>query len=1130
MSLWLLGRRKSSEGPFKGIVTVSKCDHLRDEEEFHDSCDLNYLEFMLSPTRPTVESFDTLPGYLALCVLDFDLQDELKQQVCSATLAGKASVIRSLCEKELELIHDLFRDCEGGYRVYASGSKGLHVYVKDPRLLVKSDTGCSFFVAAPIKVILENSLPDARFVELLRLGVVDISPYHHGRGIRPFTCAHPSTGVIPFVIKEHNWNEDETWFDWVRSAIRSGQHRHVRDFADAERVIPVNVQRSSTPGTPPLPQPRRVHVVDQTLNRFTRLSLLQWLKDKSGQSNLTLGKQVKQYQYFTLPGASGTYCALANKIHKTCCSSWQSFGNGVHVCQCFNSNCSRKQLILRKPIPRPVTYPRDTEIAPENLTLLADNENNSPYLPDTVMDLFKDHPRIVLNASMSSGKTYRVMRFIESLDPSLRIVVVGSRIQQIKAWHSKFSTLGFEIYDEAKGSLFEKKRILVCMNSLPRLLGPDGELPAIDVIVLDECDSAARWLGGPLLGSSPYASQSFIFLILSLLIGRAKNVILMDGLPTKCTGRFLEVMGCFDKFHWVVHQSLKFKKWKFVNSTKYFTKAFIESLRSGKRLFFVSNSKKFLYVFAEIATKHAGLDPNRVLVISGDMSNENRIAAGNPDDWIRYDLLLCNGSLGPGASFDDPDHFHSVFVLVNVNNGVTPIDIAQLAERVRHTTESKVTAMVLKKEPEAEDVHQTESEILTKKLKTVGRYSRCAVPVVQVHESERARLAREKAEQQHQEDLERGRVPRANAPPPVGTIMNFKTIYDESTDQLRDVFADPGVSIRLIFEETPEMRLAAAVDELSRFWTRDSESFLQALQKIVTQGGSSIETIGRRTMLDAKGKDIILGSHMSYYKSLKKNQLEGEFDELAHIEDNYYLRTVLPSLTEAQAIKAKELADVANPGTMKRFAKVYRWYNGTIDSVESAIVADGRSLFMVPPTSRRTSMEPPNKVFINQAGLPRAAITRKATNGEIFNHLNNLIAELGFVIDPELRTFEGRYETKDFITADWETKKRQCGYLRELCKLRQREDPSFTWRALRNENTPKPFVKFLLEMFEWCGLPLVRSKPRRTFIPGYTADRSKTMWYVLTPDEKTFKFRKALVDSEEDTVDAVKQFFIQFDQ
>lgn len=1131
-SLWVQGREVCAEGPFKGKhVAIKKVDNLREELDFWDRVDLIYLTFALSEQAPTNEQLhSSAECYLSLCVLDLDFKDDRRQQIAAATLAGDVAAVKMLCDEALGALHSFFSPLKVPYRVYASGSKGIHVYAQDPRLLIKSDRGTGVFTSRMLRTILGGVFKhEPVLLDYLNRGIIDLSPYHSGKGIRPFSCAHPVTGVVPFVVCEYNWPGDDTWLDWTRKAIRESSYARIESFVDIETVIEAT-NKTVTRRQGPKPV--------SSIDGFSDKPLLEFLREQSGQPTMVLNKTVKKFGYYTLPQGKGTWCAIAKRFHGTMCSNWRSFENGVHVCCCFNAECSDKRFVVRKPVDIPVTFPRDTEIAQENLTVLASTEN-STYLPDASLDLLQTHTRVMLASPMGGGKTYRVMQFIEKLPPETSIVAIGSRIQQIKAWHSKFSRLGFDIYDESKGSLFSFKRMLVCLNSLPRLLGPGGEVPSIDVLVLDECDSAARWLGGPLLGSSTNASQSLIFLILQLLIARAKRVIAMDGLPTKCTGRFFEVMNCFDKFHWVVHNSLKFKQWTFVNSTTYFTNAFKNQLKLGKRIFFVSNSKKFLYLFADIAVKLCGMDRQKLLVISGDMPHENRIAAGNPEDWIAYNAIFCNGSLGPGASFDSA-HFHSVFALVNVRNGVTPVDIAQLVERPRHLIDGQVVAMVLKKEPD--DGYKTELDILRQKQKTVGQFYGCAVPVMQIVEDERLAERKKELKEKEQAALAKGLAAKSKKTSAKAkkTIqhrpLTFKTVYDKTTGELREELADPGITIRLVFEETAEMRLAAAVDELAKYWCRDSETFLKELQSIVTRGGAGIMTIGQRTVLNNEGKDLVLGSHCGYFKTLKKNELQAAHNPLEHIEDSYYLRTISSELSPEKLDKAKQLAEVDKPGVMKRFAIIFRSFDvdQAVEIIPQNIDKECTKLFRVDLGKKRTRTEqqgPFSKIFVQADGLPRATINRKVTTGELFNYFNNLLVTMNFEFSQKDKNFTGSFQTRLFATMAEPVRNSLTNSMLELCKLRHREDPTFNWAELkRSKNDLTTFTKWILKLYEWCGFPLVKAKRHRTHIAGVSSEGSKTVWYDLEPDQKIFNFRKALLGYSADgsdigSINAVNQYF-----
>jgi hypothetical protein len=266
----------------------------------------------------------------------------------------------------------------------------------------------------------------------------------------------------------------------------------------------------------------------------------------------------------------GAWCPLARKFHKTRCCSWdESFGNGVCVATCFNAKCCGYRFVLRRPGPcrLPASLPHDwarieNESGPDPFVFY-DNPENQRYLPtDRLLKQIDTDKKISLCSGMGTGKTYGVYRWIETrLTQGESVLFIGTRIQQIAAWHSKFTDLGFKNYEEEKGCLFDVPRLLICLNSLPRLFGSPLEypgfgtarpLPKYKALIVDEADSLARWLASPLLTESP-----LIFQILTLLFQSSEYVLCMDGLPTTALGEMLYQFGVYQQFRWVVFLNLK---------------------------------------------------------------------------------------------------------------------------------------------------------------------------------------------------------------------------------------------------------------------------------------------------------------------------------------------------------------------------------------------------------------------------------------------------------------------------------------------------------------------------------------------------------------------------------------------
>ena len=226
-----LGREKTYRNgewaPFLGKSVTYRLDKENplSLQQFEERTDLWYLEFSFCP----LNSHKPLWCCAAGCVFDIDLKGVLQQQVLAATLQKNT---KAFC-------------------IYASGSKGLHVYVRNPDGILCIDKEPSAFTAPRIKAFLQ-----ARFSSEF-LALIDQSPYAHNKGIRPLGCENPKTKVTPFLIYtsslEHLENcYEDTWLFWLCCYL-SSDLLYPEELEDQQQLQPlrsligVEPTRNSTP-------------------------------------------------------------------------------------------------------------------------------------------------------------------------------------------------------------------------------------------------------------------------------------------------------------------------------------------------------------------------------------------------------------------------------------------------------------------------------------------------------------------------------------------------------------------------------------------------------------------------------------------------------------------------------------------------------------------------------------------------------------------------------------------------------------------------------------------------------------------------------------------------------------------
>lgn len=1160
-----LGRQKTYRSgtwlPYRGQhgKYSLKVGNLALLDKFEEEADLWYLEFQ----------YENRWFLAAGCVFDIDVSGSLQHQVYMATLAKNGPALLRLLDSTIETIKKEFAELP--YRIFASGSKGLHVYVKNPNgFLVSSQNPEQAFTSAKIQAFLE------RHYSTEFLSLIDKSPYPHNKGIRPTHCQHPKTQIEPFILfTSASWDlggeterEDDSWLHWATLIITS-------DLLAEEETIPVAPIVVGLPSAAPVSRPP---VSDEENSAFFNGPINSWLDRESGIRPWSENQRGK-FLVYTCSGERGTWCPIAQKIHKTQCTAWDArYENGTKVAFCFNAKCTGKRFVLRLPIDHPITRPNPDQV-PEERVIKYENLPNTRYLPtEKLIQDIETHKNLVICAPMGSGKTHSIVKWIEEKNPT-RVLIIGTRIQQIAAWHSKFAYLGFKNYESVQGSLFREDRVLVCLNSLPRLLGAmeaDGfrPLPKYDALIIDEADSLARWLGGALLTESP-----IIFEILKVLVSTSTYVMCMDGIPTLALGSMLEQFNVAAKFKWLSFQSMKFKEWIFVNNHEYFTSSYLNALRSGKKLFFVTNSKTAVFRFYDLAVKEIGLPEEKVLAIHGEMSRTIRDQSGNPDDWVRYDLILANGSLGPGASFDHL-HFHQVYCLVDVKCGVIPAEIGQLIERPRKLINNQVMVMVLKKPynqylaSQAHDVDQFQS-----RQEAIGNHVEIAREVGNWRPSSDPLPLRP---QQQENDgpplpihmqLQYTRDPSMLTQPiprnvvraggsrgtlPLGspvvarrqaTIATYPH-FNQETGTLESEIVQG--EFGLVFEQTPLIKLQVTVLNQMNDSCTDSEIFLKQIQKICTLNGAGFTTKGPRQLLDDKGNCRVLGAHMGYIKALGKrdvttrptaeNATEGGEDttlggkDWEKCQSDPIFLQIEQKYTPVVAGKLKALLYIKSCSIstrLKRLRSIANSYKGTEESIQQQIRKDTIKLFQVAAEQQNAPVVTRNQqTLVRPESIARVCYNQKITNGELFGFVHLLLHMMGFsmqengeIIKPT--TNDGRFCTLSFL---------QCGnrqawwdIVRACVYVFKKEGYANTFKIatlIDNSDCPTDVAvahatvfTHLLSIFEFVGIPMFKSHVMRKRL-ALGEDVRKRQWFSINLDQKLYDVHLALLGKNtEQTLD-----------
>lgn len=1105
-SVTATARCKNSENPDKYIAYHGKTIELPINNpsqimQLEELCDLWYMQFQCRGVH-----------YLAAgCVFDIDLAGDRKALVAAATLQKNVEALLHILKPEMTLISEALKT---PYCVYASGSKGIHVYSKNPDGFISSDDPRKF-TPAIVKEYMKTHFSNQEFVSVL-----DMSFYTYNKGIRPLSCRHPVTKVEPFLLyASPEWGDpfecDSGILCWIAEQLKT----RGPDIATSSRELEEQIVTTLEPlRTKPVvhttvvktPSSKEIHISlrpGQTLD--------QWIEEQCGHKRRCVS--AGQYIYFSSAGKTNTWCPVAKSEHPTNCCCWIQYEGGIYKSACFDFACIGVTVVLLEHR-EPITYPIGV---PANKITMMDPPSDSPYLNGSVvLQALAQYKRLVLTAPMGSGKTKVVNDFINNLPVDARVLVIGTRRAQIGAWGSNVFT-DFTVYEQAEGSLVGVDRLLICLNSLIRILTPPDvngicTLKPYDLLVMDEADSLASWLGGPLLDNN-----AAIFNCLKLLIKTSTYTICMDGLPTKALTAMLEQLGYADDFHWLVFNSFRFREALFVNHTGYFKKTLENYLSAGKNIFFVSNSKTVITRFKDYVI-HLGVPSTSVLAIHGGMSEEDRRLGANPDDWLRYRVVLANTSLGPGSSFNPascPGHFSVIFALVKVNQGAIPSQVTQLMYRVRHPKENKFIVMVLKKRTNVAQGQVTQQEILSDRFKVISTYGQGVVEAIGPQRELRKRQTCERAIQ-----TETSRVTSLGKTmsPLKRRALQFEhtlvpiPIYNHETGSLE---ASPRLcTFGLRLANTNLEKLSALVTTESLVWSSDSEVFMEEMKRLLSCSGSGIRTLGARTELDSEGADKVLRAHYSFLDQIKA---ECSSDDSQQLDNDFFLCKVKMHIPEEKylAIRKKfyETKEAGLQSCLFRFYHIVTRYDDSIDSVRNTIDRDVQVMF------EDIATEPPlvsGNQFRPQSHPRGAPLTQRETPGELLYCFYNVLACLNIHWDSTMKTFfaDHSYSTRTYIDGTLEYKQQLWSVVQDFTSLALRGSVDFKFfgklgvQGFLSAASPyeapadhRVLFGVLYALLSWAGFPVVK----KTF--RYMLNKKRHAYHEIRFDLEHIRLCKAIV-------------------
>lgn len=522
-----------------------------------------------------------------------------------------------------------------------------------------------------------------------------------------------------------------------------------------------------------------------------------------------------------------TFCYNVGREHANKCTQTKEMYNGW-VQNCLHSSCVDTRTYLRK-IEEPVTVMKFTNKPKTSTEIILDQ---GKYLPSSLFeDIYNDDSRHinVILSPMGTGKSYQLKKLIEN--KNLKILFVTTRKTQTGYFSKTFDLFD---YQAREGTLYYEDKIVVCLNSLMRILNTDNEIPEYDILILDEIVSIINTFSCSLMHNIK-SNASAIYELLKCLIKDSRKVFMMDGVPDESIEFFLGDMWR-DCNVYQIRSRPDNKIYEIIDNPYYFMRILENKQKTeNKKTVVVTDSKKISQYMNHVI--NSNFPSKKVCCINGDSDKDIKNGSTEPDTcFIKYDVVIYNTAIGPGASFNIKGYFDYLFVIA-LACGPTPIDLYQLMSRIRNFNSDHCFVSCLKNDFQIPEIY-TRCNSMDKYIDNIIDLDKiiqtCYLkPVIICEESDGL-------SEHHKKQLEMTGClsGKKRKEPCVNRIENYYKLVNVSGD-IEKAFPAPRHKKRLVYETNEFMKLIIFLKN-KKIRTFNMTAFKKELTCLITRNGGMV--------------------------------------------------------------------------------------------------------------------------------------------------------------------------------------------------------------------------------------------------------------------------------------------------
>ena len=311
-------------------------------------------------------------------------------------------------------------------------------------------------------------------------------------------------------------------------------------------------------------------------------------------------------------------------------------------------------------------------------------------------DIFKPHldkKLLCVQSEKGTGKTKNLLDalFETKKDKEFQsILFLSSRRTFGIKLLSELKKFNFKLYSDIKQKYIVESRVICQIDSILRL-----ELDRYDLIIVDECESLARYITSQHFIKNPRSTM--IVNALEMYLREAKNVYILDAdLSERCMNFYTNAcnLGKNDNYKLIVNDFKAYKNWK-VKYTNYpsWVSSLMDDIKDNLKIVvpMASNNKA-----KDLKTLINNIYPSKkVLLIhkeSDDSDKLEKLMKIN-NTWIKYDIIIYTPSVCMGVSFDVVDYFDKIYAY-GCHKSLGAQEFAQMLHRVRQPKQKLIVLAI----------------------------------------------------------------------------------------------------------------------------------------------------------------------------------------------------------------------------------------------------------------------------------------------------------------------------------------------------------------------------------------------------------------------------------------------------